>query len=116
MEDDVQVIADDYDMVQVMNKGKCDIDRGKYLFYNLVKKIKLQENNQRELNGEKNKQEPKDSIEVPRIESKPTNLEMVLKRLVSSGIDQKTNNEDDGTSRGFRVTDPTVSKFILNPK
>ena len=38
MNNDIKVIADDYDIVKDLNGKKCNIDKTKYLFNNFLKK------------------------------------------------------------------------------
>ena len=103
MQDDIQVIGDDDGDIQVLNGGNCNMDKGNYLFYKLVNKIKSQDDIHRKLNNvnqrEWNEQETNKTSNVKIPAKNPTNTEIALKQLVSNVYDQKAKNTNKKTEK-----------------
>ena len=96
MKNDIQVTADDDDVIQVLNGRNCNMEKDRYLFYKFVNKIKSKADFPRKLNKasqrEWDEKEPnkKSKVKIPGY--KPTNLEKALKQLITNGNDQKAEN------------------------
>ena len=107
MKNDIQVMADDDDVIQVLNGRNCNMEKDKYLFYKLVNKIKSKEDFPRKVNKasqrEWDEKEPnkKSKIKIPGY--KPTHLEVALKRLVTNGNDQNAEYTNKKTNTNIDI-------------
>ena len=99
MKNDIQLKADDDDVIKVLNGRNCNMEKDMSPFYQLVNKIKSKEDFPRKVNKASQREwDEKEHNKISKVKIpgyKLANLEIAFKRLVTYGNDQKAENTNE---------------------